>query len=1411
MNGPDTELPLEQLEEIDRLADQFEREFRAGENPQIEHYLQRQPDLRADLFRQLLDLEIELRQAAGDPLVIEQYHQRFPEDRDMISAVMRAVLASTMDCQPSVAQEEDEPQPEQLGRYEIRRRLGRGGFGVVYLAHDPQLDRAVALKVPRRKRFQTAEQVASFIEEARTAAKLKHALLIAVYDVQQHNGLPYIVQEYIDGPNLGEWAATHQPSFEQIARVFVGVAEALAYVHQQGLMHCDLKLANVLMDSTGQPHVADFGLAIHESAQALRRGEVFGTPATMAPEQVRGESHRLDGRTDIWAIGGMLYELLVGRKPFMADSRKELFAEIRAHDPKPPRQIDRSVPRELERICLKCLSKRRSDRYNTADDLREDLLTWFGEEPSTEVPQSTTAVRAPDSSSGSKPPVKIIPKGLRAFDAKDADFFLELLPGPRDRDGLPESIRFWKHRIEESDADETFSVGLVYGPSGCGKSSLVKAGLLPRLSEQVLSIYVEATAADTEVRILKQMRKHVPELPADCSLADACAELRLTGAGRGRKLLLVVDQFEQWLHAHPELRNCQLVDALRQCEGGRLQAVLLVRDDFFASVHRLFQELEAPLVEARNYALVDRFDKGHARKVLMAFGRAFGKLADDVSPEHEAFIDQAINDLAEGNKVISVRLALFADMLKTRPWVPTSLREVGGVGGVGVTFLEETFSAKTAPPPHRVHQQALRSVLQALLPEAGTDIKGSMQSGNQLREASGYEDNGPQFEELIHILDSELRLITPTDPDGSQTDSETDPNSNYYQLTHDYLVPSLREWLTRKQKETRRGRAELRLAERSAAWNAKPDNRHLPNVFEWLNIRFFTDARAWSDPQRKLMHNAARFQVTYWGTILVVLLVIGMLVRQYAVRLQRQTAARETTAAVNAVQAVSGQAVTFALKELDALPRGFVARELRQRFGEAEGQQKLSLAYALARVGHVEVDAIVAGLVDADTRPSEVSNVVTALSPTKERALPELRSAAAAASGEQNWPVKTRLAIVAMYLGDTSIAAEMLRGTSNLPQPEEREHPPERSRSYPTQPWDPVQRTVFIAQFPQWCGEIERLAGILQTTNNADFRSGISLALGGIEHPGRHAKETWQQVLAGWYAEEVDAGTHSAAGWAMRRWNFELPPVELTAQPLDQRDWWHTPLDLTMLRIPAGQVASENRPIVVDEPFWLSDREISIAQFKKFMAEAEAAGRPEDWRGADTFDDQIDDNHPVQQVSWEDAILFCNWLSGRHNVDDVYKIEPLENSREKRDVFRQKYTLTVVEGADGFRLPTADEWELACRAGTTTDFACGDDEKQLPAYAVFFEKKTEPCGSLRCNAWGLFDMHGNVWEWCWNSSAGSGRVICGGSWYSYANNCRSSDRSNRRNPPYRDYYLGFRVARGPLAGQLRSGAESGGR
>ncbi len=667
-------------------------------------------------------------------------------------------------------------------------------------------------------------------------------------------------------------------------------------------MHRDVKPGNILIGKDGQPYVVDFGLALRE--ENIGKGPKYaGTPAYMSPEQARGEGHRVDGRSDIFSLGVVFYELLAGRQPFRGDTQAELFEQVTSYEAKPLRQYDEKLPKELERICHKAMAKRASERYSSAHDLAEDLRHFLSEQTviqsgtspggvtsvaastqaSTQASTSVGSIAASSASmslgSSDSQPIKIVPKGLRSFDAHDADFFLELLPGPRDRDGLPDSLRFWKTRIEETDPDNTFSVGLIYGPSGCGKSSLVKAGLLPRLSEDVIPVYIEATPEETETRLLHGLRKRCPALEDNLSLKDTLAALRRgQGIPVGKKVLIVLDQFEQWLHAKKEEENTDLVQALRQCDGGRVQCIVMVRDDFWLAVSRFGMELEVDFLPGANTALADLFDVDHARKVLAAFGRAFGRLPENISEttkEQKDFLKQSVAGLAEEGKVICVRLALFAEMMKGKAWTLATLKEVGGTQGVGVTFLEETSAHKQHVPRHRLHQKAARAVLRDLLPNSGTDIKGYMRSHAELMEASGYGNRPKDFDDLIRILDSEIRLITPTDPEGKDADddsvTQTEAGQKYFQLTHDYLVHSLRDWLTRKQKETRKGRAELKLFDTSVTWNAKPENRFLPSLAEWLNIRLLTDKKRWTEPQRAMIRRADRFHLSRLTTAVVLL------------------------------------------------------------------------------------------------------------------------------------------------------------------------------------------------------------------------------------------------------------------------------------------------------------------------------------------------------------------------------------------------------------------------------------------------------------------------------------------------------------------------------------------------------------
>jgi formylglycine-generating enzyme required for sulfatase activity len=641
----------------------------------------------------------------------------------------------------------------------------------------------------------------------------------------------------------------------------------------------------------------------------------------------------------------------------------------------------------------------------TAADVEQSLsgllhvLEWYAQEeqPGTNG-QQTTEPASVKSVVRPATRIAVVPKGLRSFDARDADFFLDLLPGARDREGLPESIRFWKHRIEDRN-ESGFTVGVIYGPSGCGKSSLVKAGLLPRLARHVVSVYVEATAEDTEARLLKGLRSRCPGVPAYLDLASTVTSLRHgTGLGQGQKVLVVLDQFEQWLHARRSKDNTELVQALRQCDGEHVQAVVTVRDDFWLAVSRFLNDLDIELLQGQNLSLVDLFDLPHARNVLAAFGRAFGRLDERPTSEQEAFLDQAVQGLSQEGRVICVRLALFAEMVKSKPWAPATLRAVGGTEGVGVSFLEETFTSQAASPRNRLHQKAAQAVLKVLLPETGSDIKGNMQSHEKLLEASGYAQRPRDFEELLRLLDGELRLLTPTDPATADSDGAAEApasSEKHYQLTHDYLVPSLRDWLTGKQKETRRGRAELLLADRAAVWNARPDNRQLPSLWQWCSICWLTRKKNWTPPQRKMMRRARQHHALRGlalAALLLVLGVAGLTIRSGVVEQQKMTHAeglvhRLLDADIAQVPGIVSEIEPYR-QWTDPLLRAENTR------AAANSREKLHTSLALLPVDAGQVDYLHARLLDA--APQEVPVIRDFLAAHKDSLLEKLWAVAEA-------------------------------------------------------------------------------------------------------------------------------------------------------------------------------------------------------------------------------------------------------------------------------------------------------------------------------------------------------------------------------------------------------------------------------
>jgi WD40 repeat protein/serine/threonine protein kinase len=443
--SPTDPLPLPLARRVDALCCQFEAAWKAlaadGTQPRIEVYLAEVPaQARAVLLRELLRVEVHYRRQAGEELQAADYQSRFPDlDLKELAAVLapapelqrdgstavppgdgvcgaaRSAGATQVGHSPPSAKTEGIEDAPAVPGYDMLEVLGRGGMGVVYKAHDRQLNRVVALKMILAGGHAGPHELLRFRREAEAVAQLHHPHIVQIHEVGEHAGWPYLVLEFMDGGNLDQHlGGTPQPP-RAAAELVETLARAVQHAHAHGVVHRDLKPANVLLSSGRDrpgsaaatltegvqlhelalaggarrldacvPKIADFGLAklLGDSAAGpTRSGDVLGTPSYMAPEQTMGEPGTTGPATDVYGLGAILYELLTGRPPFQAETALETLLLVRSAEPVSPSQLQPKCPRDLVTICLKCLQKAPRARYASAQALADDLRRFLEDRP----------------------------------------------------------------------------------------------------------------------------------------------------------------------------------------------------------------------------------------------------------------------------------------------------------------------------------------------------------------------------------------------------------------------------------------------------------------------------------------------------------------------------------------------------------------------------------------------------------------------------------------------------------------------------------------------------------------------------------------------------------------------------------------------------------------------------------------------------------------------------------------------------------------------------------------------------------------------------------------------------------------------------------------------------------------------
>ena len=1290
--------------------------------------------------------------------------------------------------------------PSKIGRYKVVQLLGQGGLCSVLLGHDTRLERHVAIKIPRVDRQVDEAVWRELLHEARSLAKLRHESIISVIDVElEKDGTPYVVMEFVDGTNLHNFWSRKEFDLRLALRIILQIAGGLKFIHDHGIVHRDLKPTNIIIDRHQNARIADFGLALELNSidHSRRKSSIAGTSKFMSPEQLSGESHRIDERTDLWGLGVVLYWMCTGSYPFDGSNFDELQKQIKTQSQQHLDHCNSHVPEELDRICRKCLSELMHDRYSSAEAVIEDLESLesacFSPRSSANFAIGNVGIGRDVSANelvGNKQSISVIPKCLQPYDENDAAFFLELLPGPKDRLGHPDCLRFWISRFNGMVGH--CSHGLLYGPSGCGKTSFLKAGLFPRLPDSIEIVYLDCLPQQTEHGLFSLLSDQLRvKGRTELGLHDLVRQIREgEHLPSHRRLLIVLDHFEQFLANSSDFASSELVAALRHCDGNRISCLISVRDDYWMPTQEFLRLQEVRIQDGRNAQAFQLFDEKHAHKVLNEFGKAYGSipLGGDASQlKQQRFTTRAITAIAENGKVNCGHLAILASVVNSQAWSEEMLEKLGGWHGVVIRFMNQRFSFETAPISRRLLLPQILAIVNELIPPAGSRVKAISKPTSELIVACPAGTTAEAFQDAITTLERECHFIKPVfSIPGAASDSSS---GQRFQLTNDILAEPLRQWVRQEQKQNWQGRAQAELKELAEIWSTDPEQvtiRPLPSV---ICMKMATRRRLLDPIQSKFLSNALRFRLAKYGlaaAILVSLACVAAFWYQHS-EAHRQNQVLYANYLASPSEEVAGFLDELASAQIDLaeVSPQFELASQREQFRDSLAKYEIQGKSANDETRLLQL----AGNVAAE----EHVNVIRALKPTSDSYLVSL-SLKSAYEHAESIDARNKYAILALELGDSSLVNRIIQD----------------AEFDPTQLTHLRHRFLEIAVLPE-AAIAER---ILSEAEELQVQLLLLSALYLDDGPNEVPNEIVQDLLdfsRNLYASCPDSYAHSVAKWVLEKNSVELPKIETSAtnhwQVLDQ--------GITLINVDGGSISidretDERREILVDA-FMAADLEITLGQFREFLKDETYVGekpqevpfdpstvtkpRTNTWEldksASPTWD------HPVVRVSALHAAMFCNWLSTKNDLEPVY-------------VFVDPFQFTSNPASNGFRLPTDAEMTYMIRSGYSCPTFLGegistDWIRHYASFEDFVENEMRRKlarlnfrGGINLpNRWGLFDIVGSVSELCVDHC--EGHLLVQELGYSSSEPAihvfRGNPASTRRNPTSVNSKAGFRVVR----------------